>query len=54
MKKFLVILFGIILLIIYVALVIVTFAVATIAKLLTWITGLVQNGLEKLKLSVQY
>jgi hypothetical protein len=54
MKKFLAVLFGLILLVIYVALVIITFAVATIAKLMTWITGLVQTGLEKLKLNIQY
>jgi hypothetical protein len=54
MKKFLAILFGIILLVIYLSLIIVTFAFATIAKLMGWITGLVQTGLEKLKISIQY
>jgi hypothetical protein len=54
MKKFFAVLFGLILLIIYVALIVVTFAVTAISKLLIWLTGLAQTGLEKLKLSIQY
>jgi hypothetical protein len=54
MKKFLAILFGIILLIIYVALVIATFVVTTVSKVLIWITGKLQNILESLKVNISY
>ena len=54
MKKFFAVLFGIILLVIFVALVVVTFVITTLAKIMTWITGITQAGLEKLKLSIQY
>jgi hypothetical protein len=54
MKKFFAVLFGIILLVIYVALVIATFLVTTISKVLVWITGKLQNILESLKVNIAY
>ena len=54
MKKFFAILFGIILLVIFMAFVIATFLVTTISKVLIWVTGKLQNILESLKLSIQY
>ena len=54
MKKFFIGLIGIILLVSYVVLLVVTFAVTTVSKIMVWITGLVQTGLEKLKLNIQY
>jgi hypothetical protein len=54
MKKFFAVLFGIILLVIFVALVIITFVITTLSKIMTWITGIAQIGLEKLKVSIQY
>jgi hypothetical protein len=48
MKKFFAVLFGIILL------VIATFLVTTISKVLVWITGKLQNILESLKVNIAY
>jgi hypothetical protein len=54
MKKFFIGLLGIILLVIYIALVIVTFAVTTVSKILIWLTNGSQNILEKIKCDFQY
>lgn len=54
MKKFIIGLLGIILMVIYVVLLIATFLVTTISKILIWITGHAQNILEKIKTDFQY
>ena len=54
MKKFFAILFGIILLIIFVAFVVATFLVTTISKVLVWATERLQAILESLKVSITY
>lgn len=54
MKKFLIGLLGIILLIVYIALVIVTFAVTTVSKILIWLTNGSQSILERIKTDFQY
>lgn len=54
MKKFFVGLLGIILLVVYVTLVIATFAVTTVSKILIWLTNGSQNVLERIKTDFQY
>jgi lipopolysaccharide export LptBFGC system permease protein LptF len=53
-KKFFIGLLGILLLVIYIALVIATFAVTTVSKILIWLTNNAQNVLEKIKGDFQY
>jgi hypothetical protein len=53
-KKFFIGLLGILLLVIYIALVIATFAVTTVSKILIWLTNNAQSVLEKIKGDFQY
>lgn len=52
MKQFIIVLFGIILLLIFMAFLISTFIVETAAKILGWLTGIQRNWLESLRANI--
>ncbi len=49
MKQFFIVLIGIILLLIFMAFIVATFTVETVAKILAWLTGFQRHWLESLR-----